>query len=347
MYAASDELQELHDGMKNIASELPVLEERYQRLIQHFTALGIKQIKAFVNGELPNLDDEAAVVHEAVKALKDDKKRADFEVYFKKFLMSLDIILPNASAQPYRVPAKRFGYILQVTKERYKDTSLDLGSAGEKVKALINEHLISLGINPKVPPVELLAEDFLDKLAAHAGQNNEAKASEMEHAIRKHCTVHHDEDPAFYKSLSEKVDALIEKHHDEWDLLAEKLAELRKEAISGRQRGEDGMSKEATTFYEYIVQLGFASGSVNDADKPAFKALMETTVEILQETIASIDFWQNPDKQKRVRGLIKTEIAKTGIEELKLNRERVAVEIMKLAKNRHDELVNMARAGSV
>lgn len=345
LYAASDELQELHDGMKNIASELPVLEERYQRLLQHFTALGIKQIQAFVNGELPNLDAEAAVVHEAVKALKDDKKRADFEVYLKKFLMSLDIILPNVSAQPYRVPAKRFGYILQVTKERYKDTSLDLGSAGEKVKALINEHLISLGINPKVPPVELLAEDFLDKLAAHAGQNNEAKASEMEHAIRKHCTVHHDEDPAFYKSLSEKVDALIEKHHDEWDLLAEKLAELRKEAVTGRQQGEDGMSKEVTTFYEYIVQLGFASGSVNDADKPAFKALMETTVEILQETIASIDFWQNPDKQKRVRGLIKTEIAKTGIEELKLNRERVAVEVMKLAKNRHDELVNMAPTG--
>ena len=345
LYAASDELQELHDGMKNIASELPILEERYQRLLQHFTALGIKQIKAFVNGELPNLDAEAAVVHEAVKALKDDKKRADFEVYLKKFLMSLDIILPNASAQLYRVPARRFGYILQVTKERYKDTSLDLGNAGEKVKALINEHLISLGINPKVPPVELLAEDFLDKLAAHAGQNNEAKASEMEHAIRKHCTVHHDEDPAFYKSLSEKVDALIEKHHDEWDLLAEKLAELRKEAIAGRRQGEDGMDKEATTFYEYIVQLGFASGSVNDADKPAFKALMETTVEILQATIASIDFWQNPDKQKRVRGLIKTEIAKTGIEELKLNRERVAVEVMKLAKNRHDELVNMARSG--
>jgi type I restriction enzyme R subunit len=41
--------------------------------------------------------------------------------------------------------------------------------------------------------------------------------------------------------------------------------------------------------------------------------------------------------------LIKTEIAKTGIAELKLNRERVAVEVMKLAKNRHDELVSVAR----
>ncbi|GAK27508.1 type I restriction endonuclease subunit R [Serratia liquefaciens] len=343
LYAASDELQELHDGMQNITSELPVLEERYQRLLQHFSALGIRQIRAFVNGELPHLDAETAIVHEAVKALKDEKKRADFEVYLKKFLMSLDIILPHHSAQAYRVPAKRFGYILQVARERYKDTSLDLGSAGEKVKALINEHLISLGINPKVPPVELLSEDFLEKLASHAGQNSEAKASEMEHAIRKHCTVHHDEDPAFYKSLSEKVNALIEKHHDEWELLAEKLTDLRKEAIAGRQQGEGGMSKEVTTFYQHIAQLGFACGAVNDADKSAFKALMGTSVTILQESIASIDFWLNPDKQKRVRGLIKTEIARTGIEELKLNRERVAVEIMKLAKNRHDELINMVR----
>jgi type I restriction enzyme R subunit len=347
LYAASDELQELHDGMQNITSELPVLDERYQRLLQQFTALGVKQIKSFVNGELPNLDADAVVVHEAVKALKDEKQRADFEVYFKKFLMSMDIILPHSSAQPYRVPAKRFGYILQVCKERYKDESLNLGSAGEKVKALINEHLISLGINPKVAPVELLAEDFLEKLAAHAGKNSEAKASEMEHAIRKHCTVHHDEDPAFYKSLSEKVDALIEKHHDEWDLLAAKLAELRHEAIAGRLQGEDGMTKEATTFYEYIVQFGFAGGSLNNADKTAFKTLMETIVEKLQETIGSIDFWQNPDKQKRVRGLLKTEIARSGIEDLKLNRERVAIEIMKLAKNRHDELINAARAGAV
>lgn len=344
LYAASDELQELHDGMQNITSELPVLEERYQRLLQHFTALGVKNIKAFVTGALPDLDADAAVAHEAVKALKDEKQRADFEVYLKKFLVSMDIILPHPSAQPYRVPAKRFGYLLQVTKERYKDTSLDLGSAGEKVKALINAHLISLGINPKVEPVELLAEDFLEKLAAHAGKNSEAKASEMEHAIRKHCTVHYDEDPAFFKKLSEKVDALIEKHQDEWDLLAEKLAALRTEAVAGRQQGEDGMSKEATTFYEHIVQVGFAKGSIDDGDKPKFKALMETIVEILQETMASIDFWQNPDKQKRVRGLIKIEITKAGIEEIKQNRERVAVEIMKLAKNRHDELTRTTRS---
>ena len=343
LYTATDELQELHDGLKNISTELPVLDERYHRLLQLFEALGVKQIAAFVNGQLGDAATEAAVVHAAVKALKDERQRADFEVYLKKFLMSLDIILPYPSAQPFRVPAKRFGYILQVTKERYKDASLQLGDAGEKVKALINEHLVSLGINPKVPPVELLAEDFLQRLQQHAGNNGEAKASEMEHAIRKHCTVHHDEDPAFYQRLSEKVDALIERHHDQWDLLADQLAGLRSEAAKGRQRGEDGMSREATTFYEHVVQVGFAGGPVPAGDKPGLKALMETLVELLQTTIGSIDFWQSQDKQKRLRGEIKTAIGKTQLVALKARRERVAVEVMKLAKNRHEELLRAGR----
>jgi len=345
LYAASDELQELQDGMKSISSELPVLEERYRRLLQHFVALGVQDIEVFVEGKLTGVEADAAVAHAAVSALKDEKKRADFEVYFKKFLSSLDIVLPNRAAQPYRIPAKRFGFILQVTRERYKDESLNLGSAGEKVKALINEHLVSLGINPKIPPVELFVPDFLDKLVAHAGGNDEAKASEMEHAIRKHCTVHHDEDPAFYASLSKKVDALIAQHGKEWDKLAEKLTELRQEAVAGRQQGEDGMSREAATFHDFVAQVGFASGHVDDADKLAFKVLMTKTVDILQDTIASIDFWQNPDKQKRVRSLLKTEVAKSGIEELKRNRERVAIEIMRLARNRHDELTRAGREG--
>jgi len=346
LYTASDELQELHDGLKSITTELPVLEERYQRLLQHFNARGVNGVEDFVTGKLGDMQQAAAVVHAAVKALADERYRADFEVYLKKFLMSLDIILPHASAQSFRVPAKRFGYILQVAKERYKDESLQLGDAGEKVKALINEHLVSLGINPKVPPVELLDEDFLQRLQQHAGGNDEAKASEMEHAIRKHCTVHHDEDPAFYKKLSEKVDALIERHHDEWDLLVEKLEELRTEAVAGRKQGVEGLGTEASTFYEHLADVAYGSTAVPAADLPAFKVLMATMVELLQDTIGSIDFWQSADKQKRLRGEIKTAIARAGLDAVLVHRERVAVEVMKLAKNRHDQLLKAANDAS-
>jgi type I restriction enzyme, R subunit len=339
LYAASDEQAELALGLKSITSEMPVLEERYQRLLQLFSTHNVKQVDHFVQGKLPTVEADAAVVHHAVRLFKDEKIRADFDVYLKKFLMSLDIILPHPAAHPYRVPAKRFGYILRVAKERYKDTSLNFGDAGQKVKDLINEHLISLGINPKVPPIELLADDFIANLHKHAGGNSEAKASEMEHALRKHCTVHHDEDPAFYRSLAEKVENLIDQHQDQWEQLAEALEKLRLEAIAGRQTGEEGMSKEATTFYTHIANEAFEHGKVPTEAKAKMKVLMEAIVDTLQDSIGSIDFWTNADKQKKTRSNIKTALTLTGIQQLKANRERVAVEIMKLAKNRHDALL--------
>lgn len=338
LYAATDEQQELASGLKSIQSEVPVLQERYQRLLTLFSQNKVAGVKDFVEGKLTDIQADALVVHEAVKLLKDEKLRADFDIYLKKFLSSLDIIMPHIAAHAYRIPAKRFGYIQRVAKERYKDESLNLGDAGQKVRDLINEHLMSLGINPKVPPVELLSENFLEQLNQHAAGNSEAKASEMEHAIRKHCTVHNDEDPAFYKSLSEKVEQLIEQYQDQWDKLAEELEKLRTVAVEGRKQGEEGMSKEATTFFEHIANEAFG-GTVPDSAKAKMKELMESVVDVLQHSIGSIDFWQNSDKQKRVRSEIKTALTLTGIDELKLNRERIAVEIMKLAKNRHDELI--------
>lgn len=340
IYASSEEQQELASGLKNITSEVPVLQERYQRLLQLFTEHKVRHVQDFVEGRLSDVESEAAVVHEAVNLLKDEKIRADFDVYLKKFLSSLDIILPNIAGQPFRVPAKRLGYILRVAKERYKDDTLNLGDAGQKVRDLINEHLISLGINPKVAPVELLSGDFMEQLEEHADGNAEAKASEMEHAIRKHCTVHHDEDPAFYKSLSEKVERLIDQYQDEWEKLAEELAKLRQEAAEGRKQGEEGMSREATTFYSHIANEAFEGGKVPSSAQPAMKVLMEAIVETLQQSIGSIDFWHNSDKQKRTRSEIKTALTLTEIQELKANRERIAIEIMKLAKNRHDALLD-------
>ena len=74
--------------------------------------------------------------------------------------------------------------------------------------------------------------------------------------------------------------------------------------------------------------------------------LMETIVETMQDSIGSIDFWNNADKQKKTRSEIKTALTLTEIPELKENRERIAVEVMKLAKNRHNDLLNDVSGGA-
>lgn len=336
---SDEDAEDIQQGLKNRLTELPILEERYQRLLQHFRAAGVTEIEPFVKGNLATPEADVAVVHTAVGAMQDIKRRADFEVYLNKFLQSLNLILPHASGHPYRPPARRFGYLLRMVKERYKDDSLDIADAGEKVKALINEHLIDLGINPKIPPIELLSDDFIANVRKHSQGSPEAKASEMEHAIRKHCTIHFDEDPAFYKRLSEKLEKLILEQKNNWEVLAEGYELIRSEALAGRTSVVEGLNREATTFYDYVVQLAFENGEVPSDHLLRMKKLMTGIVEMLQATIDIIDFWKKPIEVKKLRGNIDTEILLTEIPQLIEKHERIAVEIVKLAEKRHMELV--------
>jgi type I site-specific restriction-modification system R (restriction) subunit len=81
-----------------------------------------------------------------------------------------------------------------------------------------------LGINPMIPPVELMSPRFIQEINKHT--STKAKASEMEHAIRKHCKIHFDEDPALYAKMSEKLEALLQKHKENWEQLCHSLFPL-------------------------------------------------------------------------------------------------------------------------
>lgn len=68
------------------------------------------------------------------------------------------------------------------------------------------------------------------------------------------------------------------------------------------------------------------------------KQLMRRIVELLQHSIGIIDFWKKPIEVKRLRGDIDTEILLADISQLTEQHERIAVELVKLAEKRHEEL---------
>lgn len=338
IYAAED-MEDLQAGFKNLTSEVPILEERYRRLLQHFQGLGVQDIEAFLSGTIGSAEDEVRVVHKAVDALEPIKARADFEVYLKKFLMSLDLILPAASAHLYRGPARRLGYLMRMTKERFKDDSIDFSGVGEKVSALINKHLIELGVDPKIPPVELLDPDFVEQVTGHSQGSARAKASEMEHAIRKHCTIHFDEDPAFFKRMSEKLDTLIARHGDEWKALAEAYEELRAEIRAGRSEEAAGNPAEVMVFRDNLFDLIGDGAALSVEDAAMIDALSTRLVLLIREAIAIVDFWRKPDQVRRLRASIDTELMVSGIGPVQDQHQRIAVELTKLAEKRQAELM--------
>jgi len=56
-------------------------------------------------------------------------------------------------------------------------------------------------------------------------------------------------------------------------------------------------------------------------------------IEILQDTIGIIEFWEKPIEVKKLRGNIDTEILLSEVPQLADRHERIAVEIVKLAKD--------------
>jgi len=336
IYSATDR-KDIENGLQNIAVELPVLESRYRRLVNHFKDAGVLKIQNFVEQRIKDMSEQFQILESAIEKMEDIKLRANFEVYLKKFMQSMDIILPNAAANPYKIPLKRFGYLLVKVKERYKDETLTISGAGEKVRKLIDEHLVSLGINPKIPPVELLSPNFIQELDKN--KSSKAKASEMEHAIRKHCKVKFDEDPAFYQKLSEKLEDLIQRHKENWDELAKYLFDLRDEAEAGRKDDIEGVSPKAAPFYDLIGAIAFGPDGVPDEHADRVKEMVSGILEQLRRTIDIVNFWNNPPEVQSLRGELSDLLLATGIDEIIDQSDKLVSEITQLAKKRHKDIM--------
>jgi type I restriction enzyme, R subunit len=264
----------------------------------------------------------------AVSLLVDIKLRENFNVYLKKFMQSIDIVLPNALAQPYKIPMYQFAHIQAKAKERYKDDALNLVGAGEKVRKLINEHLIGLGINPKIPPTELFSNTFIQELKKHGDQR--AQASEMEHAIRKHCKVNGEDDPVFYQRMSEKLDTIIKQMGENWEQMVLVLGELREEIIQGRA---DTSTKNP--FYDLAVSIAFGSGAVCPKEfASSLNKAIDEVMETFGKDIRAKEFWSRPALVSQLEGeLIKIFIL-AGVPALKVHKAQLATELMALMRRR-------------
>ena len=189
-YAAED----IDGALQSLKNEIPKLRDRHLRVVDVFTSRDVDDIT----------DTEACV-----DLLRDEKLRAEFHVKLKQFLATLDLVLPRPEALPFVNDAKTLAHIQARARNRYRSNERLIGKeVGEKVRRLIDEHIISLGIDPKIPPVEITADDFDEQVDKQ--RSPRAKASEMEHALRYHIRRHLDEDPTHFERLSERLNGILQ-----------------------------------------------------------------------------------------------------------------------------------------
>jgi type I restriction enzyme R subunit len=339
---SGDDLEGL---LQSIADELPKLADRRQRVRNLFMERGVDRF---------DTEDD---VEACVTVLEDEKLRAAFEVALKQFLTTLDIVMPRPESLAFERDAKFFGMVQVRARRRYREgDTFDVSLYGEKVRSLIDYHVLALGVDQKIPPVSITAPDFRSKVSGL--RTDRAKASEMEHAIRYHIRKHFDEDPAHYAKLSEKLDKILEALKERWDQLALALSDLVDDALKGRQVDSTGLDAQTEApFYGLLGQELEAEATasselvVRDAPPaglaPAQAAVLRdatvTLVAHLRREIGVVGFWQNTYAQDVLRKWVVQHLDRQqvdGHDLFKLDRlSEVADRVVELARANHSRLV--------
>lgn len=338
---ASNDVDDILKGMHDMTGEFEKMDGTYSRLLHFFREEGLPQAEDWGKQKLSD-EDEYIVYELLMDVLADAKKRETFSVLLTLFLQAINTVLPDSKALPHLNPAKRFSWLLAQARERYKDSSLSFGKAGEKIRKLINEHLVGLGVNPKVPPVDLMSPQFLKKPESEKKKedaSDKAAASEMSHALRKHITVNMDEDPAMFGPLSEKLENILKKFEKNWAEQVKQLSLLVTEVKEGRKKKSvEGVDDKAAPFYELVGALIEKSSKLQAQEKDRLKSFANDLLPKLKEELSVPNFWSDETLVEQLKGIVEDRIIDTDVDAAIERRTELAQDLVQLAKARHGEL---------
>lgn len=265
--------EDVDGALASLKDEVPVLRDRHLRVVDLFRQRGIESLE----------DTEACI-----EALSHEKLRAEFTVKLKAFLASLDTVLPRPEGLPYSGDAKRLAYIHARARNRYKDTPVLGKDVGAKVRKLIDDHVISLGVDPKIPPIQLTDAEFDQHVARTA--NDRAKASEMEHALRSHIRKHADEDPVLYRKLSERLSDILKTLGEQWNEVVSQLQKLIDELRSGKPGDAEAPSdlpEHCAPFLRTVLDVVCAGATPTAAELLRLKDVTMELVDLLVQELQS------------------------------------------------------------
>ena len=331
--AAAEDLKDFETYFSAIEKEIPELEMRYNKIIQRFVDEGIADIKDFLE-QRTDKEQEKAICEKIVAAAKSIKFRSELDALFRLFFDIFDLLFNEPSTRSnYYVPAKRMAYIVSLIRWHYKDDTLDLRWASEKVRRLLDKYLKSDGVRETVPEVDILSDDF-PKIVNDMYNNPQTKASAMEHQIRERIIIKLGEgkNTALYQRFKDRMDNILTVYAGNWDEMISELERLRQEMANPRPAV---VSEEKEPFYDKLCQC---VGLDFEEKHERIIGITDKVMDMIFEAMSIPNIWTKPTNVEKLRGDMGTVLRFSGIPELKQNSESVVTELIKLAKSNESVL---------
>ncbi|MBX0358365.1 type I restriction endonuclease subunit R [Halobacillus sp. Nhm2S1] len=306
--------EDIKGAMSDVDAEIPRLQTRHRKAMRFFDY----KSKEDLDGCLAVLEQEDI--------------RNEFDTAFKHFSESMDMIMPSPKAKPYLDDLKWLGKIRVLAKSRYHDEDgADISDCGEKVRQIIEEYVYASTPHILFEPIDILSNRFEDKIDEI--KTPEAKAAEMEHAIKHEIRIKLEENPVLYTSLKERLEDLIERRKERQMTIEELLEEYREMIHEMRNNAEEskdhGFEPEQYPFFQLL------SRELEDHEEENLKALTHLITGVVQEH-AVIDWTEKEDVQRQMRRSIKNQLRASNCPKDRV--ENVAHQMMKLAEVHYKQI---------
>ncbi|MFJ5230061.1 type I restriction endonuclease subunit R [Kitasatospora sp. NPDC088391] len=197
--------------------------------------LDARKIAAYdTRGTLSLADEQRR--EQLLDLLADPLSRGEFDELVRDFLTALGAVLPRPYALVYEQLAGHLGEVQYLARQRYLDGRDEFSPRryGAKVRKLIADHIRVTGVELRIPPVELTAPEFMERVEAN--HDARARTRYMVSRLRAHITAKIGTDRSRYEQFSERLEEIIQRMRHDFDRAATDLARLVGDVVESAEK---------------------------------------------------------------------------------------------------------------
>lgn len=291
------------------------------------------KLRAFIEEQGVNIDDYDVWF----ELFYEEETRFKFLELFKEYEKNLDALYPAAVALDFAEEFKEYSALHVQAMEYEEDESKKINS--KKLQSIVDEYLVSKGIDVKVKPIEIFSDEFVKK--TNSRKSSKAKAAQIEKALTKYLTVNMPLDPSLYGSFLEMLKKILEQFKDNWDEIYKELEALREKL---KQKEEDlsyGLSREQKPYLNLFAKELFGKvEELNDDEIELIVRVTKDVYEVVQRETSATYFWDSKPARLRLRSeiqqvLLSEEFAK--VEKIVKNYKSLILQVVEIAEaNKND-----------
>ncbi|MGV0997128.1 type I restriction enzyme subunit R domain-containing protein [Empedobacter falsenii] len=286
---AEKEQQEIIDCLRDDKELFDALQIAYDDIIDFLNKYGLEDLQ----------DSDAFF-----DTFYDEDVRYEYIKLFNKLTTAFNNVLPDKKALDYFKDYKSFAEINNLAQRHFMDDRFSMKGIPPKLRKLVDEFLVSKGIEQSIEPISIISDDFGKDVKPV--KSEKSQAAQVEHAIRHFIDINLDEDPELFASFAQQLEDILEEFKGNWKKIYEELLKLREKIKNREQEVTYGLDrKKQMPFFRIFKKDLFDNRDLNEDEISSIVALTQDISNTITTEIRLKGFWDSIPAQNKLKEELK------------------------------------------